>query len=301
MNKLPTEVRAQALHMMVEGSSMRSISRVLRISFGAVAKLLRDAGEACAQYHDRAVRCVDARNIQSDEIWSFCYAKSRNAARAKGVIDHAGDVWTWTAIDRDSKLMISWLAGGRDGHFAVKFLKDLQSRLAYRTQLTTDSYRPYIEAVDEAFGRQVDYARLVKIYGANDEDPEAKPKTPPKRADLAAPNDVIVERKFPVWGDPDLELASTAHVERHNLTMRMSMRRFTRLTNGFSKKVENHRHMLALYYVWYNFCRVHMTLGMTPAMAAGLADYQRDLRWIVELIEARAPVVRRGLYGTRRG
>ena len=287
--------------MMVEGSSMRSISRVLGISFGAVAKLLRDAGAACLEYHDRAVRGLNVQSVQCDEIWAFCFSKARNAGRAKGVIDHAGDVWTWTAIDRDSKLMISWLAGGRDANFAVKFLKDLQSRLAYRTQLTTDSYRPYIEAVDEAFSGQVDYARLVKLYGSNDEDPEAKPKTPQKRADLAAPNDVIVERKFPVWGDPDLELASTAHVERHNLTMRMSMRRFTRLTNGFSKKVENHRHMLALYYVWYNFCRSHMTLGMTPAMAAGLADYQRDIRWIVELIEARAPVVRRGLYGTGRG
>ena len=157
---------------------MRSISRVLGISINTVAKLLVDAGEACAQYHDEAVPRVDARNIQCDEIWSFCYAKSRNAARAKGVIDAAGDVWTWTAIDRDSKLMISWLAGGRDAHFAVKFLQDLQSRLAYRTQLTTDSYRPYIEAVDEAFGGQVDYARLVKLYGSNDEDTEAKQKTP---------------------------------------------------------------------------------------------------------------------------
>lgn len=301
MNKLPVELRAQALHMMVEGSSMRSISRIMGISTNTVSKLLVDAGKACLEYHDRNVRDLNLQNIQADEVWSFCYSKARNAAKAKGVIDYAGSVWTWTALDRDTKLMISWLAGGRDIHFAVNFLKDLQSRLAYRTQLTTDSYRPYIEAVDEAFAGHVDYARLIKIYGGDDEDPKTQPRTPPKRADLAAPSDVIVERKFEVFGSPDLDLASTSHVERHNLTMRMSMRRYTRLVNGFSKKLWNHKHMLSLYFVWYNFCRPHLSLGMTPAMAAGLADYPRDLRWIVDLIDARAPVVRRGLYGTRRG
>ena len=281
---------------------MRSICRVLGISFNAVAKLLKDAGAACAEYHDRAVRGVNARSVQCDEIWAFCYAKARNAERAQGVIDAVGDVWTWTALDRDSRLMISWVVGSREAHVAFHFLKDLQSRLAYKIQLTTDSYRPYIEAVEAAFGRQVDYARTVKLYGPNEDKPEAKPKPPTKRTDLAAPAGVIVERKHPVWGEPDLEQASTSHVERHNLTMRMSMRRFTRLTNAFSKKMENHNHALALHYVWYNFCRPHMSLGKTttPAMAAGLTDYARDIRWIVGLIEARTPPVRRGLYGVRR-
>ena len=180
MNKLSPALRAQALHLMVEGLSVRSISRVVGISVNTVMKLLVDAGEACWEYHDRTVRGLNARNIQCDEIWSFCYAKARNVAEARGVIDHAGNVWTWTAIDRGTKVMISWLAGGRDAHFAVRFLKDLQSRLAYRTQLTTDSYRAYLEAVDEAFGGQVDYARLVKLYGSNDEDPHQGTQSPPK-------------------------------------------------------------------------------------------------------------------------
>lgn len=281
--------------MMVEGMSMRSISRVLGISINTVAKLLKDAGEACLAFHDRAVRNVKVEHVQCDKLWAYCYAKSRNAKRAKGVIDHAGNLWTWTALDFKSKLMVSWLVGERDTNHAIKFMEDLASRLAFKTQIVTDAHLPYVEAVDRAFGGRVDYVRLVKIFQSVDGQSE---DGPPHKVTRPVLEDVVAERKFRVSGDPDLEAASTSHVERSNLTLRMALRRYTRLTNAFSKRLRNHCYALALFYVYYNFCRVHMTLGTTPAVAAGLADYPRDIRWIVELIEERAPPVRRGLYGT---
>ena len=265
--------------MLVEGSSMRAISRVLGISLTTVLKLLVDAGSACASFHDEAVRGVRAQRVQCDEIWSFCYAKERNATRAKGVIDAAGDLWTWTGLDVESKLIVSWLLSqGRDAVYAVEFMTDLKSRLAHRVQLTTDRHGAYLEAVDTAFEGDVDFSQLVKMYGM--QDPDA-----PRRY---SPMGVTGMEPYKVVGNPDPEHISTSHVERHNLTMRMSMRRFTRLTNAFSKKMENHIHALALYFVHYNFVRPHGSLfGQTPAQAAGLAPYPYHVRWIGELIDSR--------------
>ena len=289
MNKLPTEKRVQALNMLVEGSSMRSISRVLGININTVSKLLVDAGGACIAYHDQAIRNVPARHVQCDEIWSFCYAKQKNAAHASGVIDAVGDIWTWTGIDRDTKLVVSWLVGGRDSDYALEFMDDLKDRLSNRVQLSTDGHNAYVEAVEDAFGSDIDYAQLVKLYGAPSEEERRR----------YSPSRCIGMRKMPVSGQPNMDEASTSHVERHNLTMRMAMRRFTRLTNAFSKKLQNHVYALALYFVWYNFCRVHSTLKTTPAMAAGLEEFPRDMRWIVGLVDERAPRPKRGPYKKR--
>ena len=287
MNKLPLDKRVQILSMLVEGSSMRSISRVADVSFNTVAKLLVDAGDACAEYHDEHVRDVKASRIQCDEIWSFCYAKAKNTATAKRLDLAYGDVWTWTAIDADSKLIVSWLVGGRDSDYALGFMDDLASRLDTRVQLTTDGHKAYLEAVEGAFGGDIDYAMLVKMYGAAPENAKGR----------YSPAECIGARKRSVEGDPDPKHISTSYTERHNLTMRMSMRRFTRLTNAFSKKIENHCHALALYFVGYNFIRIHKTLRVTPAMAAGVTDTLRDMEWIVSLIDARAPKPgRRGSY-----
>ena len=291
MNKLPFEKRVQALTMLVEGSSMRSVSRVLGIDMGAVTKLLEGAGEACLAYHNETVRDVVARHVQCDEIWAFCYAKQKNAERAKGVVDKAGDVWTWTAVDSDTKLIISWLVGGRDSGYALTFLDDLRARLANRVQLSTDGQRAYLEAVEDAFGAGVDYAQLIKLYGKPTEE-EAQRRYSPAQC--------VGTRRVSVSGNPDMGELSTSYVERHNLTMRMSMRRFTRLTNAFSKKLQNHIYHLALYFVWYNFIRAHKTLKATPAMAAGLAEHPRDMGWVVELIDAMAPTPKkRGPYKKR--
>jgi IS1 family transposase len=265
--------------MLIEGSSMRSISRVAGVSINTVTKLLVDAGEACAAYHEEHVRNVRASRIQCDEIWSFTYAKAKNVAKAKAAPEGAGDVWTWTGLDSDSKMIVSWLVGGRDGSYAMEFMDDLAKRLANRVQLTTDGHRAYLEAVEGAFGDDVDYAQLVKLYGAAPESAKGR----------YSPAECIGARKERVTGNPDREHVSTSYVERQNLTMRMSMRRFTRLTNGFSKKVENHCHALALYFVHYNFCRLHKSLKVTPAMAAGVSDTLHDMEWIVGLIDARTP------------
>ena len=280
MNKLPEHKRIQILNMLVEGSSMRSISRVVGVSLNTVTRLLVDAGEACVAFHDEAVQDVPARHIQCDEIWSFCYAKQKNAPHAQGVIDVAGDVWTWTGIDSDTKLIVSYLVGGRDAEYALAFMDDLRSRLANRVQLSTDGYKAYLGAVEGAFGGDVDYAQLVKLYG----------QAPEEERRRYSPAQCIGVRKIEVVGRPDMTELSTSYVERHNLTMRMSMRRYTRLTNAFSKKVENHCHAAALYTVWYNFCRPHKSLrGDTPAMAAGLAERPYGLGWIVGMIDDRAP------------
>ena len=279
MNKLPLEKRVLILNMLCEGSSMRSISRTVGVSINTVTKLLIDAGNACAAYHDETVRDVKAQKVQCDEIWSFCYAKAKNVRGAKAAPQEAGDVWTWTAIDSDSKMILSWMAGGRDSEYAIEFMDDLCARLANRVQLTTDGHKAYLEAVEGAFGADVDYAQLVKLYGAAPESAKGR----------YSPAECIGAKKRPVEGDPDLAHVSTSHVERHNLTMRMSMRRFTRLTNAFSKKVENHIHALSLYFVWYNFCRIHKAHKVSPAMAAGVTNTLRDMEWIVGLIDARAP------------
>ena len=290
MNRLPTETRIQVLSMLVEGSSMRSITRVTGVNINTVTKLLIDAGEACRDFHNQAVRDVTARHIQCDEIWSFCYAKQKNAERATGAIDGAGDVWTWTAIDSDTKLVLSWLIGGRDAEYGLEFMDDVRSRLANRVQLSTDGHTAYLEAVDGAFGGDIDYAQLIKVYG--------QPTNEERRR--YSPGRCISTRKVAVSGTPDMDTVNTSYVERHNLTMRMSMRRFTRLTNAFSKKVENHAYAVALYTVWYNFIRPHSSLkGQTPAQAAGLAETRLTMRQLVELFNERAPKPKRGPYEQR--
>ncbi len=260
---------------------MRSISRVTGVSINTVTKLLVDAGEACMAYHDETVRNVKAAQVQCDEIWSFCYAKEKNVATATAAPDGAGDVWTWTAIDRDSKLILAFEVGNRSTETASEFMLDLADRLANRVQLTTDGHKAYLEAVEGAFGIDVDFAQLVKLYG--------EPTGQKGHERKYSPAECTGTRKQIVTGYPVKEMVSTSHVERQNLTMRMGMRRFTRLTNGFSKKLENHLHMLALYFVHYNFVRVHKSLRMTPAMAAGVSETLHDMEWIVDMIDARAP------------
>ncbi len=272
MNKLPVEKRIQILNLLVEGSSLRSISRVADVSINTVTKLLVDAGTVCASFHDEMVRNVPAKRVQCDEIWSFCYSKAKNVPEHKQ--GAAGDLWTWTALDADSKLIVSWLVGGRDSDYAIAFMDDLRTRLANRVQLTTDGHRAYLEAVEGAFGSDVDYAMLVKLYGESAEGEKRY-----------SPAECIGARKTRIEGNPDLAHVSTSHTERHNLTMRMQMRRFTRLTNAFSKKVENHCHSLALYFVWYNWVRLHKAHRTTPAMAAGLTDKLMDMGDIVRLID----------------
>ena len=263
---------------------MRLISRVADVSINTVTKLLVDAGEACAALHDREVRNVEAKRVQCDEIWSFCHAKAKNVATAKAAPDGAGDVWTWTAIEAQSKLIVSWYCGDRSGASAMVLMDDLRERLANRVQLTTDGHKAYLEAVEGAFGGDVDYAQLVKLYGPT--------PAPPGRY---SPAECIGARKTPVEGKPDEAHISTSYVERQNLTMRMSMRRFTRLTNAFSKKLDNHMHALALYFAFYNFARIHKTLRMSPAMKAGVTDRLWSMEDIARLAERPAPA-KRGPY-----
>lgn len=293
MNKLDIKTRCTILNMLVEGSSMRSISRVVGVSINTVSKLLVDAGETCAAYHDATVRHVKAQQVQCDEIWSFVYAKDKNVAEAKAAPDGAGDVWTWTAIDRDSKMILAYEVGDRSATTAREFMFDLAARLANRVQLTTDGHGAYLKAVGDAFAADIDYAMLVKLYG----DPTGQKGHERKYS----PAECTGAIKEPIFGKPDPAMISTSHVERQNLTMRMGMRRFTRLTNGFSKKLENHLHMLSLYFVHYNFVRVHKSLRTTPAMAAGVSDTLHDMEWIVGLIDARAPAPKkRGPYKPRK-
>ena len=258
---------------------MRTVSRVCDVSFNTVAKLLVDAGKVCATFHDEKVRDVKATRVQVDEIWSFTYAKAKNLPRAKAAPAIAGDTWTWTAIEADTKLIVSWLVGGRDGEYAMAFMDDLRSRLANRVQLTSDGHRAYLEAVEGAFGADIDYAMINKIYGTSPESAKRR----------YGPAECIGVRKERIEGDPDWNHVSTSYAERQNLSMRMHMRRFTRLTNAFSKRFENHVHALAIYFVFYNFVRIHKTLRVTPAMAAGLTDRLWNMEDIAELVEAAAP------------
>ena len=286
MNKFSTEKRAQSLSVLVEGLSMRAITRITGVSINTVSKLLTDAGSACAAYHDEHVREIPGhRRIECDDIWSFVYAKERAVPDGKAARDGAGDAWTFTTIDADSKLITSYLVSGeRDGEFALAIMDDLRDPLEDRPQVSMDRLSAYVGAVQGAFGGDVDYAQVIKSYGKEPGEDNERRYSPPVCTEIA---------KKRIQGDPDMRKANTSDVERHNLSMRMGMRRFTRLTNAFSKKVEKHVAMLSLYFVHYNFCRIHKSLRVTPAMEAGIATTVRDLEWIVGLIDAATPAPNR--------
>ena len=274
MNKLSIERRAQILGMMVEGNSIRAIVRMTGASKNTVIKLLEYAGEAFSAYQDRAFRNLTCKRIQLDEIWAFCYAKQRNVMLAKAAPEEAGDLWTWVAIDADTKLVPSWRVGDRSGATAVEFVCDLSGRLANRVQVTSDGHRAYLEAVEAGFGADVDYAQLVKLYG---EVPHPKGRYSPAQ--------IQGSKMYCCTGQPDPRHVSTSYVERQNLTMRMSVRRFTRLSNGFSKKAENHAHSVAIHFMHYNFVRIHQSLRVTPAMAAGVTPKLWSLTDMARVIE----------------
>jgi IS1 family transposase len=273
MNRLDIKRRAQILGLLVEGNSLRATSRLADVSINTVTKLLVDVGKACAEHHDQHVRGLKARRVQCDEIWSFTYAKQKNVAGAKRQDLAYGDTWTWTAMDADSRLMISYMVGGRDAEYAMGLMDDLRSRVVDRMQLTTDGHKAYLDAVEGAFGGDVDYAMLVKIYGA----------APDASQGRYSPAECTGARKTRIEGNPDPKHVSTSYVERQNLTMRMSMRRFTRLTNAFSKKIENHAHAVALHFMWYNFGRIHKSLRVTPAIQAGISDHVWTLEELASL------------------
>jgi len=275
MNRLSLKDRAQILSLLVEGNSLRAVTRITGKSINTVSKLLVDVGTACSDFQYRTLRNLPCKRIQCDEIWSFCYAKEKNVpADLKGVYG-IGDVWTWTAICADTKLIASYMVGQRDSKYAHFFAKDLASRLANRVQLTTDGHKLYINAVESAFAKDIDYAMLVKLYGNSANGAEGR----------CSPGECCGTIKGAVYGNPDMKEVSTSYVERQNLTMRMSMRRFTRLTNGFSKKVENHEHAVALHFMYYNFRRILKTLRVTPAMEAGISDHVWTLEEIAALAE----------------
>ena len=275
MNRLPREDRARILHLLCEGNSIRAVTRLTGASKKAVSRLMVEAGQAAAWYQDRVFVGLTCKRLQVDEIWAFVYAKQKNVARAKAAPANAGDAWTWTAIDADTKLILSWFVGGRDSDAAMIFMDDLASRLANRVQLTSDGHRAYLEAVEGAFGADVDYAQLVKLYG---ESPEAEKRYSPAVC--------IGAHKNPIEGNPDPKYISTSYAERQNLNVRMHTRRFTRLTNAFSKKIENHAHSVALFAMYYNFVRIHKTLRTTPAMAANVTKRLWEIGDIVDVLEA---------------
>lgn len=273
MNRKTTKERAQILNCLVEGNSIRSIVRLTGASKNTIVKLLEEIGEACAWYQDQNLRNLPCNRVQIDEIWSFVYSKQKNAP--EGMEGEAGDVWTWTAIDADTKLVPSWRIASRDSEVAHAFVGDLASRMANRIQLTSDGYKLYVNTVESAFGVDVDYAMLVKIYGDNVEGQKRH-----------SPAQCTREIKQEMAGKPDVKHISTSFAERQNLTMRMSMRRFTRLTKAFSKKVENHGHAIALHFMHYNFCRIHESLKVTPAVAAGVSQTLWSLEDLVRMANA---------------
>jgi IS1 family transposase len=274
MNRLKTDKRSQILHCLCEGNSLRATARLTDSAINTVVKLLIDAGTACSNYQDKVLRNLNCKRIQCDEVWSFCYAKEKNCTpemKAKG----AGDIWTWAAIDAATKLIPCWFVGKRDAGCAYHFMHDLAGRLAHRVQLTTDGHKAYLNAVEDAFGTEIDYAMLQKIYGASQDTPETR----------CSPAICMGARKAVISGKPDHNHVSTSFVERQNLTMRMGMRRFTRLTNAFSKKLENHEHSVALHFMHYNFCRIHQSLRVTPAMEAGVTDHVWEIDELIPLLD----------------
>ena len=274
MNKLPHEKRTQALQMMAEGISLRAMTRLTGISRTTLIKLLEDAGQAFSEYQDRVLVDLPCKRIQVDEAWAFCYAKQKNVPAAKAAPEGAGDIWTWVGLDADTKLVASWYVGGRDSEAAATFIDDLAPRLASRVQLTSDGHKPYLEAIEGAFGADIDYAMLVKVYGAA---PEGQRRYSPAICTGA--------HKHRVEGNPDPKYVSTSFVERQNLNIRMGNRRMTRLTNAFSKKAINHEHMMAIYFMHYNFVRIHQTLRVTPAMAAGVTPKLWEMSDMVNVLE----------------
>jgi IS1 family transposase len=288
VNLLPLAKRAQILGLLVEGMSLRSVSRVADCSINTVTKLLVGVGTACAGFQNEALRNLPCKRVQCDEVWSFVYAKAKNAPDMMKAVGQAGDVWTWTAICADTKLIASWMVGARDGDAAKLFIGDIKDRLAKRVQLTTDGHKVYVEAVENAFGAGIDYEMLVKHYGEGSQSPERK----------YSPAEFVCASKVNISGDPDKAHVSTSYVERQNLTMRMSMRRFTRLTNAFSKKLENHHHAISLHFMYYNFGRIHKSLRVTPAQQAGIAKHVWSLEEIAALVPE--PIAKkRGTYRKR--
>ena len=276
MNKLSTERRAQILGMMVEGNSIRAIVRMTGASKNTIVKLLEDAGEAFSDYQDRVFQDLPCRRLQLDEIWAYSYCKQRKVPFAKSAPEDAGDLWTWVALDADTKLVPSWRVGDRSGATATEFVCDLSKRLANRVQVTSDGHRAYLEAVEAGFGADVDYAQLIKLYGEV-----------PHPAGRYSPAQIQGTKTFCCTGKPDPKHISTSYVERQNLTMRMSMKRFARLSNGFSKKAENHAHSVAIHFMHYNFVRIHQSLRVTPAMAAGVTSKLWSIADMVGVIEER--------------
>lgn len=274
MNKLPRDRRTQIISLLCEGMSLRAVTRITGVSINTVTKLLVDAGQACSDYQDKAFRNLPCKRVQVNEIWSFVHCKTNNVATAKAAPSQAGDIWTWTAICADTKLMPSWMVGSRDADAARYFIGDLAARLAHPVQLASDGNAAYLQAVEESFGADVDYAQLIKIHG-----------TPDGAIGRYSPGECIGAEKRRVEGRPDPAHISTSYVERSNLTMRMGDRRFTRLTSAFSKKAENHAHMVALHMMYYNFVRIHMTLRSTPAMAVGVAAKLWDVSGTVSVVE----------------
>ena len=274
MNRLKTAQRVQILSAFVEGCSLRSTSRMADVSINTVTKLLVDLGFTCAKYQDEVMQNLPCKRIQCDEIWSFCYAKRKNVPVKKQGQFGYGDVWTWVAIDAESKLIPTWFVGDRDAESANEFIKDLAPRLSRRVQLTTDGLKMYVEAVEEAFRSNIDYAMLVKLFG--EEKIEQHRYSPPKCNGT---------KRRTVLGNPESEHISTSYVERQNLTMRMGLRRLTRLTNAFSKKVQNHAHAIAIHFMYYNFARIHESLRVTPAMEASVSNHVWSLEEIIGLLD----------------
>lgn len=274
MNRLSLEKRIQIVSMLVEGNSLRSITRIADVSINTVTKLLVDLGKACSAYQDKALRHLNCKRIQVDEIWSFCYSKQKNVPDdMKGTFGY-GDVWTWAALDADTKLVPCWSIGYRNADDAAVFINDLASRLSSKIHLTSDGHKAYLSAIEDAFGCDIDYAMLIKLYGKS-----------PEQEKRYSPASCIGITKTVINGTPDEQYISTSYVERQNLTMRMGMRRFTRLTNGFSKKVENHAHAVALHFMYYNFARIHKTLKTSPAIAAGVSEHLWSIKDMVELLK----------------
>jgi IS1 family transposase len=275
MNKLTPEKRAQSLQMMAEGISLRAMTRLTGTSRTTLIKLLEDAGQAFSEYMDKALVNLPCKRLQLDECWGFSYCKQKNVATAKSAPAGSGDIWTWVALDADTKLVASFYVGARDGAAALDFVSDIAPRLTGRVQITSDGHRAYVEAVEETFGADVDFAQLVKIYGA----------APEGRTVRYSPAACTGSVKHRVEGNPDPKHVSTSFVERQNLNIRMGNRRMTRLTNAFSKKAENHAHMMAIYFMHYNFVRIHKTLKITPAMAASVSTKLWEMSDMVKVLE----------------